>query len=83
MSQECEYIQGCPMFRYFCKIAQKVYVEVYCQGYFDVCARRQLRTSGKPVPDNLLPHGGTLWNDEDSPPKYWPAIHEELKHPKP
>lgn len=71
MQTECEYVAGCPMFKYFRAIAKKVYMEVYCQGNYQICARRRLRTSGQPVPSNLLPHGGKLWADEEKPPDMW------------
>jgi hypothetical protein len=35
---------------------------MYCQGDYETCERYQLRQQGKPVPENLLPHGGTLWD---------------------
>ena len=52
------------MFRYFKRFAQKVYLSMYCEGYFSDCKRRELRLAGKPVPDTLLPNGSTLWNTE-------------------
>jgi hypothetical protein len=59
------------MFRYFRQYAKKVYVELYCQGDYERCKRRTLRLSGQPVPANLLPHGGKLWEDGKSPPGGW------------
>ncbi len=71
MSQSCEYIDGCPMFKYFRAIAKKIYMELYCEGDFETCQRRQLRIAGKPVPGSLLPYGGHLWKEGDRPPEYW------------
>jgi hypothetical protein len=63
-SPKCPYIEGCPMFQYFRSYAKKVYMESYCEGNFEKCKRYILRTSGQPVPKNLLPHGGKLWDDK-------------------
>ncbi len=71
MQKQCEYLEACPMFHYFRRVAQKVYQEVYCQGDYVLCHRRKLRVAGEPVPKNLLPHGGKLWKDGDAPPEYW------------
>jgi len=62
----CNFIDQCPMFKYFRSSAKKIYMEVYCQGDYTICRRRQLRLAGEPVPENLLPHGGTLWDDTQS-----------------
>jgi hypothetical protein len=71
MAGQCEYVEGCPMFKYFRSIAKKVYAEIYCLGDYEVCRRRQLRQAGEPVPQNLLPHGGKLWDDDQKPPDFW------------
>jgi hypothetical protein len=68
MSENCSFIEGCPIFRYFRVSAKTVYMDMYCMGNFERCKRRKLRLAGQPVPDNLLPHGGTLWD-----PMYQPA----------
>ncbi len=60
----CEYLEGCPIFRHFRKYAQRVYIDIYCQGDYAICQRYQLRTAGATVPESLLPHGGTLWDRE-------------------
>lgn len=59
---DCEYLEGCPIFKHFRKYAQQVYIDIYCQGDHSICKRRQLRLAGEPVPENLLPYGGTLWD---------------------
>ncbi len=71
MSACCEFLEKCPMFRYFRAAAKKVYQDMYCQGDFDRCERRKLRLAGQTVPDNLLPFGGRLWDDDDQPPDQW------------
>jgi hypothetical protein len=71
MDEKCQYLEGCPMFKYFTRIAKKVYIDTYCQGDYERCARRKLRLAGEPVPANLLPHGGKLWDDNQLPPKLW------------
>jgi hypothetical protein len=72
MSQQpCEFIEKCPMFRYFRSTAKYIYQELYCRGNSEICERRKLRLAGEPVPANLLPHGGKLWRDEDKPPPLW------------
>ena len=64
METECTYIEGCPMFKYFRRFMKKVYMTMYCQGYYQDCARRELRMSGKEVPDVMLPNGNMLFEDE-------------------
>lgn len=68
--EDCLYLEKCPIFRYFKHYAQVVYMEMYCQGNFQQCQRYQLRQKGEPVPDNPLPHDGTLWDDQVRPPKF-------------
>jgi hypothetical protein len=68
MADQCEFLTGCPMFKYFRDYAKKVYAEFYCQGNYASCRRRQLRMAGKAVPQNLMPHGGKLWEDGQTPP---------------
>ncbi|GAB4574263.1 MAG: hypothetical protein Kow0077_19880 [Anaerolineae bacterium] len=58
----CENLEKCPIFKYFRKYAQQVYIDIYCQGDYSICKRYQLRQAGQPVPENLMPHGGTLWD---------------------
>jgi len=67
----CENTETCPMFKYFRRVAQEVYRNLYCEGDFEICARRRLRLAGQPVPANLLPHGGKLWLDTERPPELW------------
>lgn len=71
--QQCEYIDGCPMFKYFRNVAKRIYSDVYCTGDFQICERRKRRNAGLSVPDNLLPHGGKLWEDDQRPPDMWGA----------
>ncbi len=68
MADQCEYIEACPMFKYFRDYTKKVYARVYCQGKFGACERRKLRQQEQQVPQNLLPHGGKLWDDDQTPP---------------
>lgn len=63
MSENCPYVDGCPIFEYFCRAAKTVYMNLYCQGEYQNCERYKLRQAGEPVPNNLLPHGSTLWDD--------------------
>ena len=62
--KQCEHVEQCPIFKYFKRIAQRVYMDLYCLGDYERCERRKLRLANKPVPENLLPHGGTLWDEE-------------------
>lgn len=73
MPERCEFIDGCPMFKYFRRVAEKVYREMFCEGDFTACQRRELRLCGEPVPANLLPYGGKLWEDDSRPPEFWGA----------
>ncbi len=59
---DCPYLEGCPLFKYFRAYAKKAYLRMYCQGDYETCERYLLRQQGKPVPENLLPHGGTLYD---------------------
>lgn len=71
MEESCEFLEGCPMFKYFNRSAQKVYSKMYCTGNFARCERRKLRLAGRTVPESLLPYGGRLWNDDELPPVGW------------
>ncbi|MBN1963341.1 MAG: hypothetical protein JW910_01760 [Anaerolineae bacterium] len=64
---ECPFIEPCPIFKHFRRSAKKVYISTYCQGEYKTCRRYLLKQSGQTVPENLLPHGGTLWEDEPPP----------------
>ncbi len=68
MAQKCNFIEGCPIFRYFSRMSEVVYRMAYCEGDYHTCARHQLRTSGQPVPVNLGPQGTKLWPDGAPPP---------------
>ncbi len=59
------------MFKYFRRVAERVYREFFCEANYETCVRRQQRLQGKPVPANLLPHGGKLWDDDTKPPEMW------------
>jgi hypothetical protein len=63
-NQHCENLERCPVFKYFRKFAKQIYIDIYCEGDYVICRRRQLWVEGKPVPENLLPHGGTLWDSD-------------------
>lgn len=67
MAAQCEFIEGCPIYKHFRLQAQHVFRELYCEGDFAACERRKLRLAGQPVPANLLPHGGTLWQEGEPP----------------
>lgn len=71
MDKECEYLEGCPMFRYFKRSAQRVYTQMYCQGNYARCERRKLRVTNQPVPESLLPFGGKLWDEHRTRPPWW------------
>jgi hypothetical protein len=71
MDEHCQFLDKCPMFKYFNRAAQKVYIQVYCKGNFASCARRRLRLAGEAVPVNLMPHGSKLWKDGAAPPEFW------------
>ena len=71
MDQSCEYLEGCPMFKYFREFVKQVYIDMYCMGMYEKCRRRKLRVAGKPVPENLLPYGGKLWKEGEDPPRTW------------
>lgn len=59
---DCTYLEGCPIFQYFRKCAERAYMVMYCQGRYETCKRYQLRTAGKEVPNNMMPFG-VIWDD--------------------
>jgi hypothetical protein len=69
MEGKCQYIEGCPVYAYFCRAAEMIYRAVYCERSFRESARYRLRTAGESVPINLLPQGTKLWEDGEEPPK--------------
>jgi hypothetical protein len=69
MEVKCQYIEGCPVYAYFCRAAEMIYRAVYCERSFKECARYRRRTAGEPVPINLLPQGTKLWEDDEEAPK--------------
>ncbi len=73
MDEKCQFIEKCPMFEYFCNAAKLIYRAAYCEGSFEKCKRRQLRLSGQPVPNSMLPQGSLLWDEKigEQPPKFW------------
>jgi len=66
MAQSCEFVEECPIYKYFRVQARHVFMQLYCEGDFASCERRKLRLAGRPVPKNLLPHGGLLWQDGET-----------------
>ena len=69
MDNKCQFIDSCPMFKYFCRAAQIIYSQVYCEGDYESCERLKRRINGQPVPENLLPQGLKLWPDGETPPE--------------
>lgn len=69
MTTQCEFLDGCPMFQYFCTCAEAVYRAAYCEGDYHLCERRTRRRAGEDVPLNLMPQGTKLWPDGTTPPK--------------
>ncbi|NDJ52891.1 MAG: hypothetical protein GYB68_07395 [Chloroflexi bacterium] len=67
--ESCDFLDGCPMFKYFSKSAQAIYAYTYCKGDFTQCARYSRRMRGEEVPPCLLPQGFNLWDPEmEMPP---------------
>jgi hypothetical protein len=79
-SRDCPFLEGCPMFQHFQRFTQRVYMGLYCQGFYHDCKRREMKLSGKEVPTTLLPNGGTLWNVDEPAPE---PIAETKAAPKP
>ena len=67
MNDNCEFIDQCPIFRYFNRVAQLLYRKAYCQNEYESCARHIRYVADQPVPDYLMPQGHHLWS-EDAPP---------------
>ena len=57
----CPYFAACPIFE-SASIDESLaaYINQYCKGDFDECARKRLKESGQPVPPALLPDGSEL-----------------------
>lgn len=36
---QCDFVAGCPIFRYFKRVAKQVYMNMYCLGNFERCRR--------------------------------------------
>jgi hypothetical protein len=45
--------------------ALRVWQSFYCEGCFSRCERHKLATSGRPVPERLLPNGRLLDSAND------------------
>lgn len=68
MDETCQFLEGCPMFELLYRYAQRVYIDMYCQGNYARCRRRKLRLAGGTVPNDLLPYGGRLSTDDQGRP---------------
>lgn len=64
--EHCPNLQPCPIFHYFKEYAKEVYRAMYCEGDYTTCVRYQLKLRGQPVPENLMPYGGSLWEERGS-----------------
>ncbi|MEA3351934.1 MAG: methyl-accepting chemotaxis protein [Chloroflexota bacterium] len=54
----CPNLASCPIFKKLtAKDATHRYIQMYCKGKFDQCARKKLKDAGEPVPLSLLPDG--------------------------
>ena len=54
----CKWYQVCPIKRFYEEgKLEKIWVEKYCWGDNEKCARYQLEESRELHPDNLLPNG--------------------------
>ncbi|MDH4099745.1 MAG: hypothetical protein OEV28_04145 [Nitrospirota bacterium] len=61
MTQDCKYLQKCPIWQKFSTSLSHVWIKSYCQGNKqDLCARKKLKEAGKEVPALLLPNGSSL-----------------------
>jgi hypothetical protein len=59
----CPHLEGCPVFAYFRSYVKQVYIDMYCQGEYECCARRKLRVADEEVPKDLLPTGFRLYQE--------------------
>lgn len=55
----CLYREQCPVMSYLRNPAERIYIQIFCEGVYHQCARYVVHQSGQLVPDNLLPYGGT------------------------
>jgi len=70
METNCNFIEGCPMFKYFSESAEIIYAYFYCKDAYLSCERYKRRMKGEDVPPCLLPQGYHLWDPEkEKPPK--------------
>lgn len=56
-SESCPFQVSCPIYSEFQGYQRRMYVSMYCNDHFDLCARHRLRLKGKTVPANLAPNG--------------------------
>ena len=61
METECPYIKPCPMFKLFTlETTKQYYINLFCRGPYQQCARFKLRQKEIKVPDSLMPDGQEL-----------------------
>lgn len=60
---DCKWYPVCPLKRFYEEgRLDKKWVEEYCKGDWESCARYQMEEEGKPHPDNMLPNGKIVKN---------------------
>lgn len=60
-TRRCSLATSCALFRRFSlKASLAIWMQNYCAGPFETCARYQASLERRPVPDLLLPNGREL-----------------------
>ncbi|HDP69953.1 MAG TPA: hypothetical protein ENN38_03970 [Actinobacteria bacterium] len=55
---ECPNLEKCPFFKNLSLASTaEVLKNNYCRDNFENCARKKIKDSGEPVPENLWPNG--------------------------
>ncbi len=59
MSDQCDYIEQCPIVKYFNEQSWDMMLKRYCLGDFHKCYRFQRRQKGEPVAEHNMPWDGS------------------------
>lgn len=58
LSEDCKWFPVCPIKRFYEEgELERMWIEKYCKGDWEACARYQMEENGEPHPDWLLPDG--------------------------
>jgi len=59
--ESCPNLEECPMHKWFnLQTTSDFFIQQYCKGNYEKCARKKLKDNRKDVPEKLLPGGKSL-----------------------